>query len=398
MAERAPAGILAWSKPVMKARWDVFCRVVDNFGDVGVCWRLARVLAQEHELDVRLLIDDCAALARMAPGVDRTCVRQRHAGVTVARWTESLSEASAADVVVEAFGCGLPDSYVAALAARVSPPAWFVLEYLSAEAWVDGAHGLPSPHPQLPLTRRFWFPGFTKATGGLLRERALLPARAAFCGDRAAQSAFWGSLGVAPAIDGERRVSLFCYPHPGLATLFEAWADGDEPIGCVVPEGVAVGTLDAWTGGRVPRPGAPVSRGRLTLHAMPFVAQDVYDRLLWACDFNVVRGEDSFVRAQWAARPFVWHIYAQAEGAHLRKLEAFVDRYTAGLDAGARSAVRRLFGAWNDVSAAFPLETAWLEWAALRRQLEEHGMAWARELAGLPELAAGLVLSAQSAV
>ena len=101
---------------------------------------------------------------------------------------------------------------------------------------------------------------------------------------------------------------------------------------CIVPEGVAAAssTLDSGQRAAV---GAPYTRGASTLHAIPFVAQDAYDRLLWACDLNFVRGEDSFVRAQWAARPFVWHIYPQAEDAHLRKLDAFLDRYAAALDA-----------------------------------------------------------------
>jgi hypothetical protein len=27
--------------PAMQLHWDIFCRVIDNFGDIGVCWRLA---------------------------------------------------------------------------------------------------------------------------------------------------------------------------------------------------------------------------------------------------------------------------------------------------------------------------------------------------------------------
>jgi uncharacterized repeat protein (TIGR03837 family) len=384
----------------MTARWHVFCRAVDNYGDVGVCWRLARALAQEHGLDVSLVVDDVGALARMAPGVDRDALRQRHDGVTVAHWTDPLGDADSrvADVVVEAFGCGLPEPYVAALAGRLPPPAWFVLEYLSAEPWVDDAHGLPSPHPRAPIVRRFWFPGFTKATGGLLRERGLLAARDAFRSDEAGRSTFWQALGVAQARDGETRVSLFCYPQTKLAALFDAWAGGDQPISCIVPEGIATGALDAWTGGRVPQPGTPVTRGRLTLHAIPFLAQDVYDRLLWSCDVNFVRGEDSFVRAQWAARPFVWHVYPQQEGAHLRKLEAFLDRYTAALAPATATAVRRFFAAWNEAPGATALPAAWLEWAPLRPQLDDHGKAWSGQLCELVELSAGLVLAAQDAV
>jgi hypothetical protein len=73
------------------ARWDIFGRVVDNFGDAGVCWRLARELAAEHSLDVTLWQDDLAPLARIVPGLDPTIEVQRAMGVTVRRWTEPLA-------------------------------------------------------------------------------------------------------------------------------------------------------------------------------------------------------------------------------------------------------------------------------------------------------------------
>ncbi|MBY0444112.1 MAG: elongation factor P maturation arginine rhamnosyltransferase EarP, partial [Burkholderiales bacterium] len=38
-------------------RWDIFCRVIDNYGDIGVCWRLARQLSFEHGFAVRLMVD-----------------------------------------------------------------------------------------------------------------------------------------------------------------------------------------------------------------------------------------------------------------------------------------------------------------------------------------------------
>ncbi len=366
----------------MPAHWDIFCKVVDNFGDAGVCWRLARQLVREHGIAVRLWIDEPRALARMAP------VKE---GVDVRTWPEPFPPINAADVVIEAFGCGLPDAYVAAMARRPSSPAWFVLEYLSAESWVEGAHALPSPHPRLPLARRFWFPGFTARTGGLLRERGLDAARDAFRADPAAQTAFWASLGMPAPAAGERRISLFCYPQPALPALFDAWADADGPIACIVPEGTATGAIDAWTGGRVPHPGQPFARGRLTLYAVPFLAQDGYDRLLWSCAQNFVRGEDSFVRAQWAARPFAWHVYPQDEGAHVRKLDAFLDRFCAGLDAPAAAAARRLHRAWNGMCGASELGDAWLEFEAVRPQLEDHAHVWAATLARLPDLTGGLV-------
>jgi uncharacterized repeat protein (TIGR03837 family) len=378
-------------------RWDIFAKVVDNYGDAGVCWRLARELAAAHGLAVTLWLDDLAALARIAPGVDPALPLQHAAGVALRRWTEPLPAGfDLPAVVVEGFGCGLPDAYVAAMARSSPPPQWFVLEYLSAEPWVDGAHGLASPHPRLPLPRRFWFPGFTAASGGLLRERNLLAARDAFRADPQAVRALRSALGV-PGTEEGLAVSLFCYPNPELPALLDAWSDGHVPVTCVVPEGVAAGALDAWTCGALPHPhGAPFVRGRLTLAVVPFAAQDDYDRLLWACDVDFVRGEDSFVRAQWAARPFVWHIYPQAEAAHHAKLEAFLDRYLAGLDPAIAAAVRRFWRAWNGVAGAGPIGAAWLDFAAVRPHIEAHGTAWAGRLAGLPELADGLAAAARN--
>ena len=382
----------------MTARWDIFCKVVDNFGDAGVAWRLARQLAQEHSLYVRLWIDDPRSLARMVPGIEGKRDLQRVAGIEIHRWREMFVETAPADVVVEAFGCSLPENYAAAMAQSSPPPVWYVLEYLSAEAWIDDAHGLPSPHPQLPLTRRFWFPGFTRAGGGLLRERSLIEARDAFHCDESVRAAFWASLSLYAPVAGELRVSLFCYPDSPLRALFDAWSDGEDPVTCIVPDGVAAGAVDAWTGGNVPRAGRPVSHGRLTLHAIPFLSQEAYDRLLWACDVNFVRGEDSFVRAQWAARPFVWHIYPQGEDAHGRKLDAFIDRYTSTLDPSAASAVRRFFRTWNGVAGHEGIDEAWRIFAAARPALERHGSAWSAQLAALPDLATGLVRAAADRV
>jgi uncharacterized repeat protein (TIGR03837 family) len=319
-------------------------------------------------------------------------------GVTVRRWVEPFVVTGAADVVVDAFGCGLPDRYIAAMAGRSIAPAWFVLEYLTAEPWIERTHALASPHPRLGLARRFWFPGFTPLTGGLLRERGLCDKRDAFRRDGAAQRAFWSSLDLPPAAPDEIRVSLFCYPNPVLPALLDAWADGDVPVTCVVPEGVAVGAIDLWTGGRVPHPGAPVARGPLSLHAIPFLAQDDYDRLLWLSTANFVRGEDSFVRAQWASRPLAWHIYPQAGGAHLGKLDAFLDRYVATLDAASAVVVRRLWQAWNGTPDASPIGDAWRDFAAALAGLDRHAAAWSADLAALPGLTEGLVKAAAQRV
>ena len=357
-------------------RWDVFCRVVDNYGDAGVCWRLARQLAAEHALDVTLWIDRLETLARLEPDIDARRSKQASVGVCVRRLDDSSPAPPLPDVVVEGFGCGLPPRYLDAMAIAAVPPAWINLEYLSAEPWVDSAHALASPHPRLPLTRRFWFPGFTANTGGLLREAGLFAAR------DVAQSE--------PPLLGPLQIVLFCYANRALPALFDAWSEGDEAIRCTISEGVATAALDIWLHGDVPHAGQSIARGRLALDIVPFTTQDAFDRLLWRSSINFVRGEDSFVRAQWAARAFVWQPYPQQENAHRLKLDAFLARYAAGLSREIQAPLTTFWLAFNDEDPAATLR-AWPPFRNAIAALETHNRRWAEALAELPELAVSLV-------
>ena len=179
-------------------RWDIFCSVVDNLGDIGVCWRTSRQLAAEHAADVRLWVDDLVTFRHLAPSLDVNAMVQRLGDIEIRAWKTPFRPVEPADIVVETFGCELPAAYVDAMAKRARAPVWINLEYLSAETWVDGCHGLPSPHPQWPLIKYFFFPGFTANTGGVLIERGLTQRRQTFQRDVAATREFLGGLGVPP--------------------------------------------------------------------------------------------------------------------------------------------------------------------------------------------------------
>jgi uncharacterized repeat protein (TIGR03837 family) len=371
-------------------RFDIVCRVVDNYGDAGVTLRLARTLAAEHDATVALWIDDRASLARIAPGLDSRATDAMHDGVRIRAFDPGTVPAALPDVIVEAFGCGLPESWLDAMQAAPRPPVWVNLEYLSAEDWVDGAHGLPSRHPTRPLTRWFYFPGFTARTGGLLRERSVAEVRDACVRESAARAMPWISLGLEPPPSGALALTLFCYPNDALPALFDAWANDEMRTACLVPEGVAAAAIGRLLRGAPPSAGTVARAGNLTLAVAPFVHQAAFDRRLWCGDFNVVRGEDSLVRALWAARPMAWHAYPQPEGAHRAKLAAFAGRYGASLDAGALAVWRAFQDAFNDGDG--PATAA--AWAPLRRALPviaEHARRFAAELARLPDLASQLV-------
>lgn len=371
--------------------WDIFCTVVDNYGDIGVCWRLARQLAAEYGLCVRLWVDDVGSFQRLCPEVNPDLPAQACRGVTVLRWTQPWTDAlpgnGVADVVIEAFACALPERYVQAMAERAVPPLWINLEYLSAEAWVQGCHGLASPHPRLPLVKYFFFPGFAPGTGGLLADKALIARRDAFRTDPRALASFWQALLVPQPSPETLTVSLFAYENRAIGDLFAAWAEASTPVLCLVPEGKILADVNAYFDCQI-QPGASYRKGNVEVRILPFMEQDRYDRLLWACACNFVRGEDSFVRAQWAARPFVWHIYPQDEGAHWKKLDAFLDLYCAGLPADDAATVSALWHAWNRGEGA---GAAWPRFHGAFGALRRHAERWAADLAALGDLASNLV-------
>ncbi|TSE34489.1 hypothetical protein Tchar_01360 [Tepidimonas charontis] len=350
----APAARPAAPGPSL--RWDIFCHVVDNWGDAGVCWRLCRQLAAAGQ-QVRLWIDDPSLLALLAP-------EPRHgadAAVAVHPWPRTQPTAlppplPPSDVLVEAFGCHVPDTWVAARLPATSPEGahgiWLNLEYLSAEPWVARSHGLPSPVLHGPLrgrTKWFFFPGFTPDTGGLLREADLLARQQAFDEQawRARQGPHSGPW-----------VSLFCYEPPALAALVA------QPALAHARWLVAAGrSAAAWQ--RTAAAALPVTASACI---QPTVPQPAFDERLWACDLNLVRGEDSLVRALWAGRPFLWQIYPQDDDAHHVKLEAFL----RWLDAPPHW--QAWLRAWNGVPGAVPPAltaddlAAWTEAARTARQ------------------------------
>ena len=353
----------------MQLYWDIFCRVIDNHGDIGVCWRLARQLAREHGKQVRLWLDDLDSLKPMCPAVDVRLNDQVYAGVQICSWVEPIAVERVAEVVIEAFACKLPDTYLEAMAATTPKPCWINLEYLTAEAWIETCHGLASPHPSLPLVKYFFFPGFSGATGGLLREKDLLVRR-----DRET---------ARPNQDAGLDISLFCYETAPVGALLDMLTRSDVAIRLHVAPGKPLAAVTKHLGGD-----GPWTMGSLQVLPFEFLSQDDFDRLLWQCDINFVRGEDSFVRAQWAGQPFVWQIYPQQEQAHLVKLDAFLERYTADLSAAGANATVNLANAWNSIG---DLPLAWTAFLAARTEIAAHSRRWSKQLAENTDLAAALV-------
>jgi len=356
-------------------RADIFCRVIDNFGDIGVTWRLVRQLQREHGWRIRLWVDDLSSFQRLEPRVSFTAAQSLD-GVEIIHWPDS-TDFTPAPIVIANFSCDLPDQYVENLRAQrkhttARPESlWINLEYLSAEDWVEGCHGLPSLRAD-GLSSHFFFPGFTEQTGGLLRESALIAQRDAWQTDRAAQRAFLEKLGLSQAAvaalfpitrdnPAARLVNLFCYNNAPVAALMGVLRADSRKTVLLIPEGIH----PQYTSGQ---------QGQLFIERVPFLPQNEYDKVLWTADLNFVRGEDSIVRGIWAGKPLIWQIYPQTENTHLGKLRAWLAR--TGLPEDICTVMMR----WNPESA--PIAAAASEdcaefGSALQRQLKpENFHAW----------------------
>lgn len=374
--------------PAHHRTWDIFCSVIDNFGDIGICWRLSRQLAAEHGISVRLWVDDLISFQKICPDIDPLIVQQNIQGVTVALWSPETNwqNSHPADVVIEALACQIPQIYQQQMLAAGKPIIWLNLEYLSAEEWVEDCHGVSSPQGSTLLQKYFFFPGFTTGTGGLLQEQDLQQRLTTFRQDSAAQQLFWQQLQVLQPQQYQQKVSLFAYSHQQLDSLLNCWRQAEHKTLCLIPEGALAEQVKELYPQLQQQLHCVVDN--LTVQILPFMPQPQYDYLLAACDVNFVRGEDSVIRAHWAGRPFVWQIYRQEEDAHLLKLQAFLHRYTAVMPDVMKLAINGMFLSWNTERE---IAENWALFSSKLAEIEQFNLQWRQQLTGLGDLGGNLV-------
>lgn len=351
----------------------IFCSVVDNFGDIGICWRLARQLAAKQHA-VCLYVDDLVSFSRICSEVQLDLPWQQVQQVDIVPWAHDQVELpkTCPDVLIEAFACQIPNAYLQWCDRQTTPPLWLNLEYLTAEAWAASCHGLPSPQAGLSMQKYFFFPGFTEQFGGLLREPEVLAEALELKQQPDKQQQFWQRIGIADAMTFTQKISLFAYSQAGIAEWFNLLAQDPKHTLVLVPEGALATSLKrqypALTSGRW-------VKGHVSVQIIPFVSQPDYDRLLACCDLNFVRGEDSIIRAHWAGRPFIWQIYRQEQQAHLEKLLAFLQLMLADAPEPVSSLIYRLHEAWEqevDFAGVWPLlQQQWQQIASYTEQWQQ---------------------------
>lgn len=359
---------------------DIFCDVIDNFGDAGVCWRLASIFSREHGFPVKLYINDAQTLSKITSGLDPKNLPCLVDGIEIHDWKDAeTSEPS--QVVIETFGCRLPYAFEQKIASARPQPIWINLEYLSAEDWVEGCHSLPSPHPSLNVNKYYFFPGVTKKTGGLMIEKDLFIRQKHFSKDR---NKFLEAFNLDPEVF---TTFVFCYPSAPLAKFYIALQKRGKDINLLLPKGAATEILSKLYKEHPSR--------NIHLGISEMVPQSEFDKFLWASDAVIIRGEDSFVRAQLSGKPFIWNIYPQTEETHIKKLEAFGERIRPFYGASYQAWIDMNLS-WNKSSS--DLAPYWNRWGEELPLIKEAALRWRDHLVSLGSLADNLLRFVKSKI
>lgn len=333
---------------------NLICECLDNFGDAGISWRLAKLLNQEWQAGVRLYIDQ--------PELVKLWSEQDHARLTAGDLTPEVLDFAAletnpgkpADLVVAMLGSSVPTRLRQTLAS--GRPPWIRYEYLTAETWINDVHGLASLKPADGAREWFYYPGFSRTSGGLLREQDLIERLSTFAASDPANTSRrnqWLDANGLSSPARHWRVCLFGYPDQATADFLAALKALEQPLTVIMSQSLADGlsiTPARWS---------TDSGKQLLIHR--WLDQPGFDLLLSSCELNIVRGEDSWLRAQWAGKPMLWQPYRQADGAHLSKLHAYLERLLDGADPAIHQAVSQLMLSVNGAAEPSLALANWLD-------------------------------------
>jgi hypothetical protein len=301
---------------------DIFCQVIDYFGDVAVAYRLARALqASDPSYRIRFFCTHVQIVHQLYP--NRTN--------SIALYAFDSIPTESADVAIEAFACTLPTGYVL-------PRLIINLEYLTAESWIAEYHLQESIGMNQAGKKLFFFPSFTSSEGSLIHGDfvSLLPARTAHVSQH--KRAITQELTLPQHFEERPWLLLYLYELEAscLADLCNSFAV------------IVVGLPDM----------AIQSKWLVQRRC----SQDQFDTLITISDRLLIRGEDSLSRAMLGGRPFLWQAYRQEEAYHLVKLEALLD----------------LFRPLADAATLEP-------WYHLQRELNRHNVFDVSTFASLPD-------------
>lgn len=323
---------------------DLFCSVIDNYGDIGVCYRLAKELAR-NKVEISLYVDDLPTFKKICPQILPTQNIQylNDDNILVKKWVTDDYSYEPSNVVIEAFACNISPSFTDKF---TNSTIWINLEYLSAEKWVESCHKLPSLQNN-GVKKFFFFPGFTPNTGGINFENN-------FCkiSSKLAKDFVINKFELSPDIKDFFMCLIFTYENENLFPLIENIIKYKKKVIFLIPDSRSAVYLKT----------SPLLQkfkliySNIIFHFFPMISQDEFNYIIKASDFNIVRGEDSICQAIMSGKPFIWHIYKQKENAHIDKIKAFLEEYCLDLSSPIANVFKNAFITFNTITNNYNLE------------------------------------------
>ena len=309
---------------------DIFCEIIDNFGDIGVVYRISKELKKIFQnVRIRIVLnrlEEFKAINKKVKDVDYQeidgliCVTEKYV-------KENMESFGVSDVFIEAFGCNVPEEYVKA--AKENSKLWINLEYLSGEKWIEDFHLCESLIDSKTLKKIFFMPGFSEKSGGVIIDSGFLE-RMKFGKENRDEvfKKYFKDFDLKDKFIG----TVFSY-EKNFENLLETLKNYEkETILLLMGEKTQKSFSEILKKNLTEDYGNIVKYGKITMIYSDFFSQEEYEEIISASDFNFTRGEDSFVRGIILGKPFMWHIYLQEEKAHMDKIKAFTERFKESVE------------------------------------------------------------------
>lgn len=309
---------------------DIFCEIIDNFGDIGVVYRISKELKKIFQnVRIRIVLnrlEEFKAINKKVKDTDYQeidgliCVTEKYV-------KENMESFGVSDVFIEAFGCNVPEEYVKA--AKENSKLWINLEYLSGEKWIEDFHLCESLIDSKTLKKIFFMPGFSEKSGGVIIDSGFLE-RMKFGKENRDEvfKKYFKDFDLKDKFIG----TVFSY-EKNFENLLETLKNYEkETVLLLMGEKTQKSFSEILKKNLTEDYGNIVKYGKITMIYSDFFSQEEYEEIISASDFNFTRGEDSFVRGIILGKPFMWHIYLQEEKAHMDKIKAFTDRFKESIE------------------------------------------------------------------
>ena len=309
---------------------DIFCEIIDNFGDIGVVYRISKELKKIFQnVRIRIVLnrlEEFKAINKKVKDTDYQeidgliCVTEKYV-------KENIETFGVSDVFIEAFGCNVPEEYVKQ--AKENSKLWINLEYLSGEKWIEDFHLCESLIDSKTLKKIFFMPGFSEKSGGVIIDSGFLE-RMKFGKENRDEvfKKYFKDFDLKDKFIG----TVFSY-EKNFENLLETLKNYEkETVLLLMGEKTQKSFSEILKKNLTEDYGNIVKYGKITMIYSDFFSQEEYEEIISASDFNFTRGEDSFVRGIILGKPFMWHIYLQEEKAHMDKIKAFTERFKESVE------------------------------------------------------------------